>query len=113
MPQHGLGGQADLTEQALRATAREIKHRLGVCTGGLRIANDGHVIAVFDVEQGTRRFIGQTRRHFFIHKMHHLCFEWRRTKAGRRLLGLLLGQDLQSLVGPTLGLHGHTGDLMP
>src|SRR5256885_9480576 len=44
MPEHGLGGQAHLAEQALGAATGEVEHRLGVRARGLRAADDGHVV---------------------------------------------------------------------
>ena len=80
--------------------------------GGLRVTDDGHIVLVFDVKQGSGRFVWQAFGHFFIHKMHHLRLDGRRTHAGRRLLCLLLGQHMKGLVGPALGLHGNSGELM-
>jgi hypothetical protein len=34
VPEHGLGGQAHLAEQALGAAAREVEHRLRLGRGG-------------------------------------------------------------------------------
>ena len=57
VPQHGLGRQPDLAEQSLGAATREIKHRFGLGRGGDRVADDGHVVFVFDIEQSARGFL--------------------------------------------------------
>src|SRR5882762_4718204 len=51
VPQHRLSRETDLRKQALRAPARKVKHRFGIAADLCRVADDGHVVAVFDVEE--------------------------------------------------------------
>ena len=80
MPKHGLGGQPHLAEEPLRAATGEIKHGLGLGTGGLRVADDGHVVSVFDVQQGARGLFGQATGQLFVDKVDHLGFQRRRAQ---------------------------------
>ena len=113
MPQHGLSGQAHLAEQALRATTREIKHRFAVGTGGLRVADDGHVVAVFNVQQSPGRFIRQAFGHLFVDEVNHLLFDGRGAHAGWRASGLLANELLQHIVGPALHFKAHLDHAHP
>ena len=80
MPKHGLGGQAHLAEEPLRAATGEIKHGLGLGAGGLRVADDGHVVSVFDVQQGTGSLFRQATGQLFVDKVDHLGFQRRRAQ---------------------------------
>ena len=113
MPQHGLSSQTHLAEQAFRAATREIKHRFAVGTGGLRVADDGHVVAVFNVQQSPGRFIGQAFGHFFVDEVNHLLFDGRGAHAGWRASGLLANELLQHIVGPALQFKAHLDHAHP
>ena len=108
MPQHGLRCQTHLAEQALRAATWKVKNRLSLGRGDLRIANNGHVILVFNVQQGTRGFLGQTAWHFLVDKVNDLLFDRRRTNAGRRRFGLFARKCFEQVVCKALNFHAHT-----
>ena len=108
MPQHGLGCQADLTEQALRATPRKGKYRLGIGIGGFRVADNRDVISVFNVQQGTCGFFRQAARHFFVNKVNYLLFDRRRTHGSTWLRSLLFCKYLQHLISQTLHFESYT-----
>ena len=116
VPEHGLGGQTNLAEQALGTAPGEIKHCLGLGGGGLRVADDGHVIRVFDVQQGAGGLFGQTAGHFFVDEVDDLLFDGRCPHRGRRLGRLRFGKNPQHIVGQALRLeahahHGRAGNL--
>jgi hypothetical protein len=93
--EHRLGGQADLREQALRAAAREVEHRVAVVIRGadlLRVADDRDDLVVLDVEQGACGALGQARRHRLVDEVDDLRPDRRRTQGGRRLAGSVLDQ---------------------
>ena len=102
MPQHGLGGQTHLAEQALRTAAREIKHRLRIHRGVLRVANDRHIVFVFNIQQSARGALGQTRGHFFVDEMNHLLFQRRDTQTGGWQIGLLACQQFEDAIAQAL-----------
>src|SRR5699024_2577718 len=87
MPQHGLGGQANLRKQALGPTAGEVEHRLGICRS-LWVADYGHVAWIFDIQQLARRLLRQAPRHFFIDEMNDLLADRRLAYRGPRRGGL-------------------------
>ena len=91
LPEHGLGGQAHLREEPLRATAGEVEDRLGVACRANGVSNDGHVVGVFDVEQGPGRLLGQVARHLLVHKVNDLLAQRRTASGGGRLGRLRLG----------------------
>nr|GEU28526.1 hypothetical protein [Tanacetum cinerariifolium] len=103
-PQHRLRGQAHLREQALRAAAGEVEHGFRIGRGALRIADDGHHLVVFDVEQRARRLLRQPARHFLVDEVNHLLAHGRLARGRRRRLGLLLGEFLEQVVAQALGL---------
>ena len=107
VPEHGLRGQTDLAEQTLRAAAWEVEHRFGVRLGGLRVTDDGHVILVFNIQQGTCRLIGQATRQLLVDEVNHLLLDGSRTHRSGRMRGLLLGHGTQYIGGQTLGLEAH------
>ena len=107
MPQHRLRGQAHLAEQALRAAAREIKHRFGIDRGGGWIADDRDVVFVFYVKQSAGGFLGQVAWHFLVHKMDDLRLDRCLAHAGRRGAGLTPGQHCKCVVGHPLQFHAH------
>ena len=73
MPQHGLGGQADLAEQAFGATTGEVEHGFGVFRK-LRIADNRHGFVVFDIQQRTGGADGHVARQRAVDEVHHLLF---------------------------------------
>ena len=111
VPQHGLRSQADLAEQPLRPAAGEVKHRLCLSRCRARVADDGHVVAIFNVQQGARGFLGQATGHFLVDEVDHLLFDRRCPQGGGRLGGLLFGKGAQHIVGQPLRLetHAHHG----
>jgi hypothetical protein len=104
MPQHGLGGEPHLGEQALGAAAGKIKHGLRLAAGGLGVANNGHVVAVFDVEQRAGGALGQAARHALVDEVNDLFLDRRFPRRRRRPLGLRLRQRIQRPVGQALRL---------
>ena len=70
--EHGLGGQPDLAEQALRAAAREVEHRVGVAVGLLRVADHRDDLVVLDVEQRAAGALGQVAGHRLVDEVDHL-----------------------------------------
>ena len=108
-----MRGQAHLAEQALGAATGEIKHRFGISRGLLRVADDRHIVAVFNVQQGSRGFVGQALGHFFIHEVNHLRLQRRGTDRGWGMLGLVVGQGGEQAMGHALRLHAQTGELVP
>ena len=107
MPKHGLRGQAHLAEQALRAAAGEVEHRLGLGGGGLRVPDDGHIVLVLDVEQRPRRLLGQAARQLLVDEVDHLLLERCGAYAGGRVRGLALAKALEHVNGQPLGLEAH------
>ena len=107
MPQHGLCGESYLTEQALRPTTREIEHSLGVRGRRLRVANDGHVVFVFDVQQSACCLLGQIARHLLIDEVDDLLLDGRSAHRGRRRFGLLTRDHAQQIIGKALQLHAN------
>ena len=107
VPEHGLRGQSHLAEQAFGAATWEIKHRFRLGGGGLRVANNGHVILIFNVQQSARRFLGQAAWHLLVDEVNDLLFDGRSTNAGRRRFGLLAGKSFEQIVGNALHLHAH------
>ena len=105
MPEHGLRGQPDLREQALRTAARKVKHRLGFSCGALGVADDRDVVLVFNVQQSAGRLFGQAAGHFLVDEVNHLLFDRRLADAGRRLGRLLAGKGAQQVIGQALGLE--------
>ena len=57
VPEHGLDGESDLAEQALRTAAGEVEHGFGIFRRG-GIADDGDAFVVFDAEHGAWCFGG-------------------------------------------------------
>ena len=78
VPQHGLGRQAHLTEQALRAAARKVEHRLRLGGRRLRIANNRDVIRVLNVQERARGPFGQPAGHLLVDEVNDLLFDGRR-----------------------------------
>jgi len=89
MPQHGLGGQANLAEEALAAATRKVEHRLGLGGGRARVADDGDVVLVLDIQQRTCGLLGQAAGHLLVDEVDHLLPQRRRAQRGRRRGGLL------------------------
>jgi hypothetical protein len=86
--EHRLGGQADLREQALRAAAGEVEHRVAVVVRRadlLRIADDRDDLVVLDVEQRARRALGQPARHRLVDEVDDLRADRSANQRGRRL----------------------------
>ncbi|MDT4852046.1 hypothetical protein FQZ97_862640 [compost metagenome] len=107
VPQHGLRGQAHLREQALRTAAGEVEHGLRIGRGGLRIADDRHVVRVFDIQQLARRLLGQPARHLLVHEVHDLLAQRGLAHRGRRRGRLLLHQARQQVMRRALHLVAH------
>jgi hypothetical protein len=80
--EHGLGGEADLAEQALGAAAREVEHRVRLVrlTCGLRIT--GMTMVVLDVEQRAGRALGQVARHGLVDEVDDLGLDGRLAQGG-------------------------------
>ena len=107
MPQHGLCGESYLTEQSLGTATREIENSLGVCCRGLRVANDGHVVFVFDVQQSACSFLGQIARHLLVDEVDDLLLDGRSAHSRRWRIGLLARDHAQHIVSKALQLHTH------
>ena len=107
VPQHGLGGQANLAEQPLRAAAGEIEHRFRLGRGGLRIADDGDVVLVLNVQQRAGGFRGQAAGQLFVHEVDHLLFDAGLAHGGRGALHLRLGHGFEHVHRQPLGLVAH------
>ncbi len=107
MPQHGLGGQAHLAEQALGPAARKVEHRLGVGRGGAGVADDGDVVLVLDVQQCTRGFFGQATGHLLVDEVDDLFLDRRGTQRGGWRGRLLARCRLHQAVQETLRLETH------
>ena len=107
MPEHGLGRETYLAKQTLRATTGEIEHGLGVRGRGLRVANDGHIVFVFNIQQSARCFLGQIARHLLVDEVDDLLLDGRSTHRGRRRIGLLARDHAQHIIGKALQLHAH------
>ena len=107
MPQHGLGGEADLAEQALRTAAGEVEHRFSVFRE-LGVADDGHDAGVFHVQQRARGFLGQAAGHGFVDEVDHLLLDRSLADGGRRLpgLGAYQPQAFTHRVAQSLGFVG-------
>ena len=105
MPEHGLRGQAHLAEQALRPAAGEIEHSFGFSRGGLGVADDGHIVPVFNVQQSPRCFLGQATGHLFVDEVDHLLFDGRGPHRGRRLVALLAGKGFEHIIRQALCLE--------
>src|SRR5690606_22324858 len=71
VPQHGLGGQAHLREQALRPTARKVKHRFGIGRR-FRAADNRYVVRVFNIQQFAGGWLGQVARHLLVDEVDDL-----------------------------------------
>ena len=104
MPEHGLGRQADLAEQSLGAAAGEVEHCLGLGTGALRVADDGDVVLVLDVQQRPGRSLGQSTGHLLVDEVDHLLLHRGGAHRGRWTRRLPVCRDPQDLVGQTLRL---------
>ena len=104
MPKHGLRGQAHLAKKLFRPATRKIKHRFGVCRVSW-VADDGHVVWVFNIQQGAGGFLGQAAGHFLVDEVDNLLFDGRFAHGGGWFGGLLFGQTAQQGVAQVLGFH--------
>ena len=62
---------------------------------------------IFNVEQSTRRFLGQATWHLLVDEVNDLLFDGRCTNAGWRRFGLLASKGFEQVVSNALHLHAH------
>ena len=104
VPQHGLGGQAYLAEQALGAAAGEVKHRFAVFRQR-GVADNRHSFVVFHAQEGAGGFNRHVARQRAVDEMHHLLFDRRGAHGGFGGGFLLFGAQTEffaHLVAPVL-----------
>jgi hypothetical protein len=107
MPKHRLRGETHLAEEALGSAPGKIEHSLGLGGGDDRVADDGDVVLVLDVEQGARCLLGQAARHLLVDEVDDLFLDGCRPQRGRRRTGLLARQALEQIVRQALCLEAH------
>ncbi len=92
MPEHGLGGEADLREQALGTATGEVEHRFRILGCPPRIADHRNQAVVVDVEQAARGAHRHVLRHRLVEEVDHLCLDLGAAQRGGRVLDRVLDQ---------------------